>query len=42
MRGQKKVKMPKLMDLNKLRREVKRIKIKKAGVYKRWKKGFSS
>jgi hypothetical protein len=40
MRGQRKVKIPNLTDLNQLRREVKIIKIKKAGVYERWKKGF--
>jgi hypothetical protein len=40
MRGQRKVKMPKLANLSQLRRRVKMIKIKKAGIYKRWKKGF--
>ena len=40
MRGQRKVKMPKLAYLSQLRRRVKIIKIKKAGIYKRWKRGF--
>ena len=38
MRGQRKVKMPKLKDLGELKRRVKVIKIKKAGIYERWKK----
>jgi len=38
MRGQRKVKMPKLTDLSELKRKVKIIKIKKAGIYERWKK----
>jgi len=35
MRGKRKVKMPKLMNLSKLRRRVRIIKIKKAGIYER-------
>jgi hypothetical protein len=40
MRGQRKVKVPKLAYLGQLRKGVKIIRIKKAGIYKRWKKGF--
>ena len=40
MRGQRKVKMPKLAYLGQLRRGVKTIKMNKAGIYKRWKKGL--
>ena len=36
MTGKRKVKMPKLMNLSKLRRRVGIIKIKKAGIYERW------
>jgi len=36
MTGKRKLKMPKLMNLSKLRRRVGIIKIKKAGIYERW------
>ena len=36
MTGKRKVRMPKLMNLSKLRRRVEIIKIKKAGIYERW------
>jgi hypothetical protein len=36
MRGKRKVRMPKLMSLSQLRRRVRIIKIRKAGIYERW------
>jgi hypothetical protein len=36
MTGKRKAKMPKLINLSKLRRRVGIIKIKKAGIYERW------
>ena len=36
MRGRRKVRMPKLMNLSKLIRRVRIIKIMKAGIYERW------